>query len=487
MKSHRPLVSVIIPVYNHEHFVEKALNSVLLQTYSNIEIIIIDDGSKDRSCAVIDRILAKEKNSSKTIENISFLKQPNQGAHATINRGLSIAKGEWLTILNSDDYYEISRIEKLIDQTAKANAQLAFSYVAAVDQLGNILSQDHWWWRWYEGAKYQLFQKDVPTVGFQLLQDNLAVSTGNLFFKRSLYNEVGPFKNLKLAHDLDFLLRALTLTEPLMVREELYYYRLHGGNTQYTVRHLMEQEKREIYRDYLVKTASQRSVKNRMAPCSWYWPAEFAKWRAHLKMDLGLDAYITRPTSTIKEHHFAGNQLSRKHKTKKDKQVCLISHDLSLSGAPKLVADLALCLKNHGYEPNVVALSDGPMRKILEEHGIHVAAPKGSILRRMLALPFILGFRSKKITIVNTLISLPALPLLIFLRPFQTIIWYIHDSYTPAGILHNKFGGKGKLLTPFLQWLRKRKSLHLWFGSASTQTEWKHTCLSFLVLCFLES
>lgn len=463
------LISVVIPVYNHAQFVERALHSVINQSYPKIEIIIIDDGSKDNSAKIIEKVLKDKKNLNN--REILFFQQENQGAHATINRGLSIAKGDWLTILNSDDFYDSMRLEKLMAKVKAGKAEMAFSFVVPVDEKDQILSQDHWWWRWYEGAKYQLFQKDVPTIGFQLLQDNIAVSTGNLFFSRSLYNEVGPFKDLKLAHDLDFILRSLVISEPLLVREELYYYRLHQTNTQHSVKHLMEKEKKEIYREYLVRTSSSTHIKNPMAPCPWFWPSEFSAWRNRLKMNDALNAYIYRPQK--KDH--SGKKKSVQKSGSKGKQITLISHNLTLSGAPKVIADLAFFFKGQGYRPNVIALSDGPMRKVLEEHGIPVVAPTGGIFKRMMQLPWILLRHARKWTVINTPMSFPALVLLSLFYPFHRMIWYLHDSYTPSGLFQYHFGGKSRLFIPILKLLRKKKSLHLCFGSKNTQDIWKHS------------
>lgn len=100
---------------------------------------------------------------------------------------------------------------------------------------------DHIWKVWYER---NVFSSCLNlTMGFQLLQDNITVSTGNLFFSRSIYEKVGSFKDLKLAHDYDFALRALLISEPIYIHEKLYYYRLHGTNTLHQVAHLTEIEK----------------------------------------------------------------------------------------------------------------------------------------------------------------------------------------------------------------------------------------------------
>ena len=141
-----PLVSVVIPVYNHQQYVEQAVNSVLKQSYPNLEIIIIDDGSKDDSTKKVDQCLdAWRKAPAQGLERqITFIKQQNQGAHHTINRGLSLATGDFLTILNSDDYFHLERIKTLVHMTGQVNAQFAFTAVQGVDAESHALPVNHW-------------------------------------------------------------------------------------------------------------------------------------------------------------------------------------------------------------------------------------------------------------------------------------------------------------------------------------------------------
>ena len=101
-----PLVSVIIPAYNRAHLIEQAIKSVLKQTYSNIELIIVDDASTDDTETVI-----------KNIDNagIKYIKQEqNKGAAAARNRGIRESNGEFISFLDSDDTYQPEKIEKQV-------------------------------------------------------------------------------------------------------------------------------------------------------------------------------------------------------------------------------------------------------------------------------------------------------------------------------------------------------------------------------------
>lgn len=102
-----PLISIIIPVYNVERYLHKCINSVLCQTYKNIELILVDDGSTDHSGKICDEY-------SNGYTNVSVVHQKNAGVSSARNKGLDIAKGDYVFFLDSDDFLELNAIEKLI-------------------------------------------------------------------------------------------------------------------------------------------------------------------------------------------------------------------------------------------------------------------------------------------------------------------------------------------------------------------------------------
>ena len=101
------LISVIVPIYNMEHLISKCLTSILNQTYENIEVIIVDDGSTDSSNEII-------KNYAQQDHRVKILEQSNQGTWIAKNNGLKIAKGEFITIVDADDYILSDTFEKNI-------------------------------------------------------------------------------------------------------------------------------------------------------------------------------------------------------------------------------------------------------------------------------------------------------------------------------------------------------------------------------------
>jgi glycosyltransferase involved in cell wall biosynthesis len=102
------MISVIVPLYNKEHHIEKSINSIINQTYSNFEVIIIDDGSSDNSLNIIRTIVDAR---------IKIITQPNAGVSAARNRGINESKGEYITFLDADDLWEKDYLETQIKLT----------------------------------------------------------------------------------------------------------------------------------------------------------------------------------------------------------------------------------------------------------------------------------------------------------------------------------------------------------------------------------
>ena len=115
-----PEVSVIIPVYNMEQFLEDCLNSVLAQTFTDFEIVIVNDGSTDRSAAIVEQIAAKDN-------RFVILHQENMGLSEARNTGIKAARGNWITFVDSDDMLAPTFLQKLLDAAKQNNASIACS------------------------------------------------------------------------------------------------------------------------------------------------------------------------------------------------------------------------------------------------------------------------------------------------------------------------------------------------------------------------
>jgi glycosyltransferase involved in cell wall biosynthesis len=267
----RPKVSVVVPVYNHERFVEEAIDSIYRQTYPEIELIVIDDGSRDRSAQI-----AQEKLRSSPFPT-RFLVRENRGAHATINEGLNLAAGEFVNVLNSDDLFSPRRIELMVALLETLEAHWGFSRVRFVDEETQVCRPG---FHPYADnlARSQETLYGYPTVGAGLLFFNFSVSTGNIFARRKFLEKMNGFRDLRFNHDWDFCLRALLESEPAYLAEGAYLYRIHGKNTILESKEEAREEAFPTLEAYLRRAGSGDRINNDMAPSLDQWGDELA-WR----------------------------------------------------------------------------------------------------------------------------------------------------------------------------------------------------------------
>ena len=227
-------VTVIVPAYNHARYIVEALGSVRGQTFSNWEMIVIDDGSKDGTWAVLtayqERVIDPR---------IRLFKQANAGSHATINRGMGMASTPYLAILNSDDIYAPGRLERLMSIAASAGADIfAATGIRLIDENSLPISREHWWYsmyqdyvdRWNDCQREKLENPAVQS----LLWGNCVASTSNFFMSRGVWERVGSLKHFQYVPDWDFALRVAAEMPQAFIfipDEQLLNYRLHGKNT----------------------------------------------------------------------------------------------------------------------------------------------------------------------------------------------------------------------------------------------------------------
>ena len=218
-------ISVIIPAYNHEQYITEAINSVLNQSCQDFEIIIVNDGSTD---STEQKILAIHD------PRIQYVNQENSGAHSAINRGISLARGEYISILNSDDVYGTKRLEACLDFLENnAGYSVVMSTVEGIDGYGTpvkkrVTPEIEAWLDWYTGA-LPLFKGD--TFYPNAFAKNIMITTSNLFLRRRCFQECGGFKGLRYAHDWDMLLRLSKRYRVHLIEEDLLQYRMHRENT----------------------------------------------------------------------------------------------------------------------------------------------------------------------------------------------------------------------------------------------------------------
>lgn len=211
-----PLVTVIIPCYNHEDFVDGALRSVIDQTYRNIQIVAIDDGSRDGSVAILNALAGQY--------GFALIVQENRGVCRTLNRAIrEAAHGEWIALLASDDLWHPRKIE-LQMQALAASTGARFCFSQAVE-FKDSRHPD-------QGRVFPGRVKTGAVLESVFLRQH--VPAGTMLFARSLYDELGGFDESLKEEDWDFVIRSAAATEFVAVDKPLLFYRAHAGNTMRT-------------------------------------------------------------------------------------------------------------------------------------------------------------------------------------------------------------------------------------------------------------
>jgi len=283
----RPRVSVLIPAYNHEHYVAEAIASVLAQDWPEIELLVLDDGSTDSTLDAAARAIRGERR-----VRCALASQANAGVCVTLNRLMSAATGDILAILNSDDRFAPTRLTKIIAAAGTAPRFFGFSAVRCFE---SGRTDDFERFRgWYADALRMAGA--VPTAGYALLLANFSISSSNFVFSRELVEKSGGFDPaLPLTQDWDFILRCLPFTEPVFTPEPLLDYRVHPLNTWRNHKATHMAQSLAVLRSYF---EGKPTSENPMAPTA-------GAWRRYLPMFL---AMARQPGSDDSLAHFLRQQ-----------------------------------------------------------------------------------------------------------------------------------------------------------------------------------
>ena len=212
MSSKNPLVSVIIPNYNSEHYLVECLESVIHQDYRSIEIIVIDDGSTDNSLKVLEEYSQK----------IKVLITAHRGASAARNEGLRQARGDFIALLDSDDVWEKSKISKQMKLAVNHNLDLVYCSSREFyenGKLGRTFIAE------YSGDCYDYYKR-FPTRAV------IVQGCSGAIFKKSKLQHSGVFDETfsGAAEDWDFFRRLSRVSKVGFCGEVLVHYRKHSAS-----------------------------------------------------------------------------------------------------------------------------------------------------------------------------------------------------------------------------------------------------------------
>jgi len=213
-----PLISIIMSSYNHEKFISIAIESVLNQTINNLELIIVDDSSKDNSRRII-------QNYSKKDSRIKILfHEKNKGIAKTLNDGLEIAKGKFISFIASDDVWSRDKLEKQVEILKKNENLIVWSEGKIIDADGNPTGK--LFTHMHDASK----KKKSGNIFKELIQANFIFGS-SLIFKRENAKSFIFNTALKYLNDYQFVVDLARRYEYFFIPEPLAMYRIHGGNT----------------------------------------------------------------------------------------------------------------------------------------------------------------------------------------------------------------------------------------------------------------
>lgn len=201
-------ISIIVPVYNVEKYIDKCLKSLVNQTLKDIEIIVVNDGSPDNSQKIIDKYAKKYSNVK------SYIKK-NGGISSTRNYGLKYAKGEYIAFVDGDDYVDITMFEKLYNKAKEKSYDVVECNPRMVDDNGKLIKD-----------VYYTLSNDVTTEEeLKKYMINMYTSVWNKIYKKSLFNKGIKFKTGVWFEDVEFLYKLIPFVKSIgFVNENLYYY-----------------------------------------------------------------------------------------------------------------------------------------------------------------------------------------------------------------------------------------------------------------------
>jgi len=197
MSTQFPLISIICTAHNHEKFVVKAFESVMKQTYQNIELIIVDNGSDDGSCIKIEEWL-KGKQSIKFIKN-----KENIGITKSFNQATKFATGEYLMDLSADDELLPNCIGQLVNNAIEnTDAAIVFGNCNVIDENNSYIET------YFELLDNQIRDKTICNLEYRrILEGGICICSVSSIFKKETFDEIGGYDEDLDYEDLDFWIR----------------------------------------------------------------------------------------------------------------------------------------------------------------------------------------------------------------------------------------------------------------------------------------
>lgn len=249
-----PTISVVIPAYNAERTILETVASVLQQTFSDFELIVIDDGSRDRTVELLQSI--KD-------ERLKVFSYENGGLPVARNRGISRSTGEFITFVDADDLWTPDKLElQLAALQQHPEAGVAYSWTSCIDEQGELLFQ--YAPTFYEGNVYA-----------QLLIGDFIYSGSNTMIRRQAIESAGEFDpTFKSCEDWDYWLRLAVRWPFVVVRKHQILYRRSSGAMSSKIDVMKEAALIAIDKAYKAAPPELQSLKNQTLTSFYKYCAE---------------------------------------------------------------------------------------------------------------------------------------------------------------------------------------------------------------------
>jgi glycosyltransferase involved in cell wall biosynthesis len=196
------LVTTLTPVYNCEKYIERSMKSIINQTYSNLEIIWVDDASTDSTWKILCDLFNEIQD-----ERIILVRlNRNVGRYRADNLALSIASGDYICINNADDFSVLDRIEKSLDFLIEEDADIVGGHISVLDEEGRVLEgkelkrRRHYYWAFQPPFNVNDWLADNPYKH--------ALFHTTMFLSRRVFDKLGGFDNTRIGGDTEFISRA---------------------------------------------------------------------------------------------------------------------------------------------------------------------------------------------------------------------------------------------------------------------------------------
>ncbi len=210
-----PKISIIVPIYNTAKYLPTCLDSILNQTYQNLEIILIDDGSTDNSSQIIEEYTKKDR-------RIKSLHQKNAGLSSTRNTGLKTATGDYVTFIDSDDEIDIKMIKKMVEALSSSKADVAVCSFKEIYPNGKVLYFNH-------DYPQKIYDTEAALRAMLLERGFMLSSTMKLFPKKYFKDIQFPID--KLHEDVDTTYKLILKADRIIFLPDAYYIYHHHDDS----------------------------------------------------------------------------------------------------------------------------------------------------------------------------------------------------------------------------------------------------------------